>query len=52
MLTARLLPAAQHLIAAGLAAREDFEQHLADIEAGRLDLAAFPVVSAWGRKAR
>jgi hypothetical protein len=29
---------------------EDLEQHLADIEYGRLDLAAFPVVSACGRK--
>ncbi len=33
------------------ATTEDLEQHLADIEDGRLDLAAFPVVSACGRKA-
>lgn len=34
------------LIAAALATEEELEQHLADIETGRLDLAAFPVVSA------
>lgn len=41
----------ERLIASGLATAEDLEQHLADLEEGRLDLAAFPVVSAWGRKA-
>jgi hypothetical protein len=29
----------------------EVDQHLADIAAGRLDLAPFTVVSAWGRKA-
>jgi len=29
---------------------EQVDQHLADIDAARLELAAFPVVSAWGRK--
>lgn len=38
------------VIDAGLATREEIDQHLADLNAGPLDLAAFPVVSAWGRK--
>jgi SAM-dependent methyltransferase len=38
------------LVGAGLASHAEIEQHLADIEAGRVDLASFPVVSAWGRK--
>jgi hypothetical protein len=42
----------EHLIASSLATKQDLEQHLADIEAGRLDLAAFPIVSAWGRRTR
>jgi hypothetical protein len=44
--------ARQHLITSGMATEEELEQHLADVDAGRLDLAAFPVVSAWGRKTR
>jgi SAM-dependent methyltransferase len=38
------------LVGAGLATDAEIEQHLADIEAGQVDLASFPVVSAWGRK--
>jgi 2-polyprenyl-3-methyl-5-hydroxy-6-metoxy-1,4-benzoquinol methylase len=38
------------LVDAGLLTREEIDQHLADLTAGGLDLAAFPVVSAWGRK--
>lgn len=38
------------LIDAGLATRAEIDQHLADLAAGGLDLTAFPVVSAWGRK--
>jgi SAM-dependent methyltransferase len=38
------------LMDAGLITREEIDQHLADLAAGGLDLAAFPVVSAWGRK--
>jgi hypothetical protein len=34
----------------GLLTQEEVEQHLADLDAGGLDLAAFPVVSAWGRR--
>jgi SAM-dependent methyltransferase len=44
--------ARDHLTAAGTATEEEIDQHLADIDAGRLDLAAFPVVTAWGRKER
>jgi hypothetical protein len=40
----------EHLITGGLATAAELDKHLADVEAGRLDLAAFPVVSAWGRK--
>jgi SAM-dependent methyltransferase len=38
------------LVDAGLLTREEIGRHLADLAAGGLDLAAFPVVSAWGRK--
>lgn len=42
------------MLAAGLLTSAEVDQHLADIASGSLDLdlAAFPVVSAWGRKAR
>jgi ubiquinone/menaquinone biosynthesis C-methylase UbiE len=39
------------LIDAGLLTRDETDQHLADLTAGGLDLSAFPVVSAWGRRA-
>jgi SAM-dependent methyltransferase len=39
------------LIDTGLLTREETDQHLADLTAGGLELAAFPVVSAWGRRA-
>jgi Methyltransferase domain len=39
------------LLAAGLLTGAEIDQHLADIANGDLDLAAFPVVSAWGRQA-
>jgi SAM-dependent methyltransferase len=39
------------LLAAGLLTSAEIDRHLADIANGGLDLAAFPVVSAWGRKA-
>jgi 2-polyprenyl-3-methyl-5-hydroxy-6-metoxy-1,4-benzoquinol methylase len=38
------------LVDAGLLTREEIDRHLADLAAGELDLAAFPVVSAWGRR--
>jgi SAM-dependent methyltransferase len=40
------------LLAAGLLTSGEIDQHLADVADGDLDLAAFPVVSAWGRKPR
>jgi ubiquinone/menaquinone biosynthesis C-methylase UbiE len=38
------------LVAAGLATDEDIDQHLANVEAGSMDLATAPMISAWGRK--
>ncbi len=38
------------LVAEGLATDEEIERHLANIAAGRLDLAASPMISAWGRR--
>jgi hypothetical protein len=54
--TARLqrtlvLRRSSRLLAAGLLTGAEIDQHLADIANGDLDLAAFPVVSAWGRTA-
>lgn len=39
------------LLAAGLATSEEIDLHLANIAAGRLDLAISPMISAWGRRA-
>ncbi|MEU2356717.1 methyltransferase domain-containing protein [Streptomyces misionensis] len=39
------------LIDAGLATAEEIEQHLANVEAGGMDLTTAPMISAWGRKA-
>jgi SAM-dependent methyltransferase len=39
------------LIDAGLATAEEIEQHLANVEAGDMDLTTAPMISAWGRKA-
>ncbi|MGO9079251.1 MAG: methyltransferase domain-containing protein [Streptosporangiaceae bacterium] len=38
------------LIEAGLATAEEIAAHLANVEAGRLDLATAPMISAWGRR--
>lgn len=38
------------LIAAGLATDEEIDQHLANVEAGDMDLVTAPMISAWGRK--
>ncbi|MFF7974676.1 methyltransferase domain-containing protein [Streptomyces sp. NPDC007905] len=38
------------LVSAGLATDEDVERHLANVEAGGMDLATAPMISAWGRK--
>ncbi|WP_190093814.1 class I SAM-dependent methyltransferase [Streptomyces melanogenes] len=39
-----------HLIERGLATGEEIERHLANVAAGRLDLATAPMISAWGRR--
>ncbi|MFG2355745.1 methyltransferase domain-containing protein [Streptomyces sp. NPDC048521] len=39
------------LVAAGLATDEEIDRHLANVEAGDMDLATAPMISAWGRKA-
>jgi SAM-dependent methyltransferase len=38
------------LVDAGLASDTEIERHLADIETGQVDLASFPLVSAWARR--
>jgi SAM-dependent methyltransferase len=38
------------LIAHGLASAEEIDLHLANVAAGRLDLAQPPMISAWGRR--
>ncbi|MEV5436260.1 methyltransferase domain-containing protein [Streptomyces sp. NPDC052682] len=38
------------LVAAGLAGDQDIDDHLANIASGAMDLAAPPLISAWGRK--
>jgi SAM-dependent methyltransferase len=38
------------LLSNGLATAEEIERHLANVAAGRLDIATSPMVSAWGRR--
>jgi hypothetical protein len=38
------------LLGTGLATADEIDQHLADLDSPGLDIAAFPVVSAWSRK--
>ena len=38
------------LIASGRATAAEIDQHLGNLDAGRLDLAIGPMISAWGRK--
>jgi SAM-dependent methyltransferase len=40
----------QQLVAKGLATAAEIDRHLANIEAGKLDLAQPPLISAWGRR--
>ena len=37
------------LLAAGIATGAEIERHLANVRAGRLDIATAPMISAWGR---
>ena len=39
------------LVTAGVATDQDIDRHLANVTTGCLDLAATPMISAWGRKA-
>jgi SAM-dependent methyltransferase len=39
-----------HLIADGQVSEDEIHRHLADLDSNDLDVALFPVVSAWGRK--
>ena len=39
------------LVTANLATVEEIDRHLADVSAGTMDIAAPPLISAWGRKA-
>jgi hypothetical protein len=39
------------LVATGTATEDELIQHLTDIDTRRLNIAAFPIVSGWGRKA-
>ncbi|CAM5720505.1 Methyltransferase OS=Streptomyces glaucescens OX=1907 GN=SGLAU_08895 PE=4 SV=1 [Streptomyces glaucescens] len=38
------------LITAGLATPHDIDRHLVNIASGTMDLAAPPMISAWGRR--
>ncbi|MFH0520480.1 methyltransferase domain-containing protein [Streptomyces sp. M41] len=38
------------LVTAGIATEQDIDRHLANVTAGGMDLAAAPMISAWGRK--
>jgi hypothetical protein len=38
------------LVDAGLATADETDQHLADLDSPGLDIAVFPIVSAWGRR--
>lgn len=38
------------LVTAGLVTDQDIDRHLANVAAGSMDLAATPMISAWGRK--
>jgi SAM-dependent methyltransferase len=40
----------ERLVAGGLATEDEVEQHLANIDAGGLDFATSPMISAWGRR--
>jgi protein-L-isoaspartate O-methyltransferase len=38
------------LVTAGLATDQEIDEHLANVAAGRLDLATSPMITAWGRR--
>ncbi|MXM63027.1 methyltransferase domain-containing protein [Streptomyces sp. HUCO-GS316] len=48
--TATIRQIRPRLVAAGLATDRDIDRHLANVASGAIDLATFPMISAWGRK--
>ena len=48
--TATITMIREQLVAEGVATEEDIERHLANVAAGRLDLAQPPMIAAWGRR--
>ena len=42
----------ERLVAAGLATDDEIDRHLAAIDAGGMDFATSPMISAWGRRPR
>jgi SAM-dependent methyltransferase len=42
--------AGPHLLAGGHVTEDEIRRHLADLDSSDLDIAVFPVVSAWGRR--
>lgn len=38
------------MVAAGFATEDEIDRHLGDLDRPDLDIAVFPIVSAWGRK--
>jgi SAM-dependent methyltransferase len=48
--TATITMIREQLVAHGVATEEDIERHLANVAAGRLDLAQPPMIAAWGRR--
>jgi SAM-dependent methyltransferase len=40
----------EQLVSGGIATDEDIDRHLANVAAGRLDLAQPPMIAAWGRR--
>jgi SAM-dependent methyltransferase len=48
--TATITMIREQLVAEGVVTEEDIERHLANVAAGRLDLAQPPMIAAWGRR--
>lgn len=49
--SATILRVGEALVAANLATSEEIDRHLANVAVGTMDIAAPPLISAWGRKA-
>jgi hypothetical protein len=44
-----VLQVREQLVTSGLATEDEIDRHLANIDAGGMDFATSPMVSAWGR---